>query len=296
MGVTASLTKPVRQATVKGAILAALAARKRLPPIRRAPPAPGAAAGPARHVLLAEDNLVNQRLFIALLQKHGHTVTTVNNGREAVRAVAAQQFDVVLMDLQMPEMGGLEATRLIRQSEAGSGRHTPIVALTAHALKGDREKCLSAGMDAYMAKPVQNAALVALVDDLTRASAAPDSVVPPAPVALLDRTEVLERVDQDRVLLAELTSLFSGQSRDLLGQLRGAAAAGDAPTIERVAHTLRGSVANFGAHSVAQTALALELAARNGSLSDAAVMIDELAGQVTEMEHVLQSLSGETQS
>ena len=293
MGVAASLTKPVRQATMKDAILSALAGRAPVRPVRHALVSHPTTDGPARQVLLAEDNVVNQRLFIALLEKYGHNVTTVDNGREAVRAVTARHFDIVLMDLQMPEMGGLEATGVIRQSELGSGRHIPIVALTAHALKGDREKCLAAGMDAYMAKPVQNAALLALVQNLTSGASAPKPVAALPPVARLDPAEVLERVDHDRALLAELTAIFSEQSRDLLGQLRAGATAGDAVTVERVAHTLRGSVANFGAHSVAQTALALELAGRNGTLSGAMAMVDQLSEQVAALEHLLQGLSGE---
>jgi protein-histidine pros-kinase len=114
---------------------------------------------PPLHVLLVEDNPINQKVAARLLEKAGHTVTFAINGREAVDCVQERAFDLVLMDVQMPEMDGLEATQEIRRQEAGTPRRLPIVALTAHALNGDRERCLEAGMDAYVAKPVQSDAL-----------------------------------------------------------------------------------------------------------------------------------------
>jgi CheY-like chemotaxis protein len=116
---------------------------------------------PTLQILLVEDNLINQKLAARLLEKAGHVVTIAANGKEAVHQVAARQFDLVLMDVQMPEMDGLEATAVIRQSELGRERHLPIVALTAHAMVGDREKCLGAGMDGYVTKPVQPPVLFA---------------------------------------------------------------------------------------------------------------------------------------
>src|SRR4051794_24434907 len=107
-------------------------------------------------ILLVEDNPVNQKVAARLLEKHGHTVVVAWDGKEALRTLAVRDFDLVLMDVQMPEMDGLEATAAIRAGEQGTDRHLPIVALTAHAMKGDREKCLQAGMDGYVPKPVQS--------------------------------------------------------------------------------------------------------------------------------------------
>jgi two-component system, sensor histidine kinase and response regulator len=106
-------------------------------------------------VLLAEDNPVNQRLAVRLLEKRGHSVVVAGNGREALEALEKQSFDLVFMDVQMPEMDGLEATAAIREKEKGSGVHRPIIALTAHAMKGDRERCLASGMDGYLTKPIR---------------------------------------------------------------------------------------------------------------------------------------------
>jgi two-component system, sensor histidine kinase and response regulator len=116
---------------------------------------------PTLQILLVEDNLINQKLAARLLEKAGHVVTIAANGKEAVDQVAARPFDLVLMDVQMPEMDGYEATQAIRQRERGERRHLPIVALTAHAMVGDREKCLQAGMDGYVTKPVQPPVLFA---------------------------------------------------------------------------------------------------------------------------------------
>jgi CheY-like chemotaxis protein len=134
-------------------------------------------------ILVAEDNAVNRLLVTALLGKRGYTIVTVVNGREAVAAVREDVFDIVLMDVQMPEMDGLEATAAIRKLEAVSGAHVPIVALTAHAMKGDREICVAAGMDEYLSKPINPAQLFALIESLTGvpASTTPDAAVIPPP-------------------------------------------------------------------------------------------------------------------
>ncbi len=177
LGLARYLIKPVKQSELLDAILAALGPSAReaapVPPAEPQPAKPGAAARPLR-VLLAEDNAVNQRLAIRLLEKRGHTVVVAGNGREAVEALAREAFDVVLMDVQMPVMGGLEATAAIRARERAGGGHTPIFAMTAHAMTGDRERCLEAGMDDYLTKPIQSRALTEALDRLApRSSGTP---------------------------------------------------------------------------------------------------------------------------
>jgi signal transduction histidine kinase/DNA-binding response OmpR family regulator len=184
LGVASYLTKPVRQALLLEAVLSVLASKKR--PL----------AQPVlitRHtlsethrslnILVAEDNAVNRMLVTALLAKRGHTVRTVVNGREAIAAVKDEKFDLVLMDVQMPEMDGLEATAAIREREGAVGDHVLIIALTAHAMKGDREICLAAGMDEYLSKPINSGELFAMIESLTGVPADRELVPPPAEAA-----------------------------------------------------------------------------------------------------------------
>jgi CheY-like chemotaxis protein len=121
-------------------------------------------------ILLVEDNVINQKVASLMLKKKGHVVVTVNNGREAIETLADQDFDAVLMDVQMPEMDGLQTTAAIRAAEEGTDRHLPILAVTAHAMSGDREDCLGAGMDGYLAKPIQSAQLLQALADVLSAA------------------------------------------------------------------------------------------------------------------------------
>jgi PAS domain S-box-containing protein len=172
LAVAAYLVKPIRAAELRDAIVTALGSPAQttavLGPARDAAP-DAARTGRSLRILLAEDNPVNQRLALRLLEKRGHVVRVAGNGREAVCAAAADEFDVVLMDVQMPEMDGCEAAAAIRAAERPGGPHVPIVAMTAHAMKGDRERCLAAGMDDYLAKPIQAADLFAAIDRLVPA-------------------------------------------------------------------------------------------------------------------------------
>lgn len=168
LGISKSLTKPVRQSVLQNAILMAIGQRAAsLADVKVADQPEGDKGQRSVRVLLAEDNLVNKRLVRAILEKRGHTVVTADNGRQAVVAAKNGEFDLLLMDMQMPEMDGFEATAEIRATETLTNRRLPIVALTAHAMKGDREACLAAGMDAYLSKPIHPVELLALVDRLT---------------------------------------------------------------------------------------------------------------------------------
>ena len=167
LGIAAYLVKPIPQEDLFDSIARLLGTHAPAPVPAKAPDAPAAASLPAAHrvrILLAEDNIVNQKVAVHMLSKRGHEVAVVGNGREAVTAVLTGAFDVVLMDLQMPELGGLDATREIRAHEKHAGGHTYIIAMTAHALKGDRELCLEAGMDGYVTKPIDRTELFTAVE------------------------------------------------------------------------------------------------------------------------------------
>jgi signal transduction histidine kinase/DNA-binding response OmpR family regulator len=163
LGIAAYLVKPIRQSELLDAIVTAVGSPE--PAASTPAPAPRRpATGRSLRVLLAEDNKVNQRLAVRLLEKRGHRVAVVDNGRDAVATAIAQPFDLILMDVQMPEMDGFEATAALRAAERGTGQRRPIVAMTAHAMKGDRERCLLAGMDEYLAKPIQPAEFFDLIE------------------------------------------------------------------------------------------------------------------------------------
>jgi signal transduction histidine kinase/CheY-like chemotaxis protein len=184
LGIASYLTKPVRQSLLLEAMLSVLATNER--PLDHPVVVTRHTISEAHRslrILVAEDNAVNRQLVTALLGKRGHTIVTVVNGREAVAAVTENAFDIVLMDVQMPEMDGLEATAAIRKQEVTTGLHVPIIALTAHAMKGDREMCMAAGMDEYLSKPINPKKLFALIESLTGipASVTPDAVVTPPP-------------------------------------------------------------------------------------------------------------------
>jgi CheY-like chemotaxis protein len=166
LGISTCLTKPILQAELLEAILTTLGSREIQVSTAVVKPVSSQAAGRALHILLAEDNRVNQLLAVRLIQQQGHSVSVANNGREALAMIANNRFDAVLMDVEMPEMDGFSAASAIRKQERATGEHLPIIAMTAHAMSGDKERCLAAGMDAYLSKPIQANQLFNVIDDL----------------------------------------------------------------------------------------------------------------------------------
>jgi len=224
------------------------------------------------NILLAEDNAVNRVLAQKLLQKQGHTETSVNNGIEALQLweeTQSRQFDIILMDVQMPEMDGLQAAARIRERERGTGAHIPIIAVTAHAMKGDRERCLTAGMDGYIAKPI-NPSEFAKVIRVTVPAGTKHAVVPVDPILKAPSdAELLARFDGDSELLKELAGIFLTECPRMLDQIRAALGATDSKALERAAHALKGSVGNFAMPGPWESVQRLELLAKSGQLSGA---------------------------
>jgi CheY-like chemotaxis protein/HPt (histidine-containing phosphotransfer) domain-containing protein len=242
---------------------------------------PGADPPPARHrpplrVLVAEDNRVNQLVIRRLLERLDHTVVLCADGRAAVEAVEAERPDLVLMDVQMPEMDGFAATAAIRAREAAhpGGRRVPIVALTAFAMKDDRERCLAAGMDDYLTKPIRRDQLAAILARFAAQAPAPPEADEPGPA--LDEAAALAYAGGDRQLLGELLGIFLADCPGQLQALRDAAAGSDPAALMRAAHTLSGSLRVLGATAAAEFVGRLEALGREGQLEGAAAFLARL--------------------
>jgi PAS domain S-box-containing protein len=271
-GIRACLTKPIKQSELLNTIIDLLSTRKTSPLSATAVDLEAAPPHTTRerplNILLAEDNTVNQRLAVRILEKRGHSTVVACNGKEAVALLERQPFDLILMDLEMPEMSGLEATAAIRARERNTGGHIPILALTAHAMKGDRERCLAAGMDGYVAKPVQPRELYQAIAELVPNAAMCEKQVPPSPI-IQDRNEALARVGGDVGLLRELTDVFLRDCPRMIEEVIDGLCAGDALKVKRGAHSIKGAVAILGGKAVFEAALRLETIARLGDLSQA---------------------------
>ena len=252
---------------------------------------------PARRrlrVLVVEDNPFNQRVAVMKLERKGHTVSVAACGSDALAALDTEWFDVMLSDIQMPDMDGFELAAHVRKREAGAGRRLPVIAMTAHAMKGDRERCLEAGMDGYVAKPIQDAALWAEIDRLVPADAG--EVAPTAPAEVvgetLDADAVLTRMGGDREAIRQLIEVFRQDCSPLLADIAEAVRTGDAKMLKVAAHTLKGMVAFFAAERATAAALALEQLGEAGDLTGAAAAMDVLTREVVELEPALRSLAG----
>jgi signal transduction histidine kinase/CheY-like chemotaxis protein/HPt (histidine-containing phosphotransfer) domain-containing protein len=208
-----------------------------------------------RRILLAEDNIVNQQVACGLLTDRGHSVTVAANGEEAIAAIGREPFDLILMDLQMPVMGGFEATHIIRERERGANARLPIVAMTAHAMSGDEERCLAAGMDGYLAKPIDPEKLFQIVE--SGVSTSEDTLA-------IDEPDLLKRLCGNQALKARVLRVFAEDCPSRLAEISAAIADGDAERVRRAAHALKGSSGNVAARGLADAAHALELAAATG--------------------------------
>ena len=291
-GVAAYMIKPVKQSELFDGIVSVLGRTR--PGDASELPSPEAknAAPDSLHVLLAEDNVVNQRLAVAILQKRGHRVTVVGNGEEAVEASRERRFDAILMDVQMPQMDGLEATACIRQREQQTGTRLPIIAMTAHAMKGDRERCIEAGMDAYVSKPIRADELFDALEGL--ASPATNTGRQEGGTEMkdvLNTDELLAHVDGDKSLLKEIVGLFIDDYPNLMTRLQDAIACGDAGEIERAAHSLKGSVGSFAAKRAFSLALKLEQIGRLADLHEAPVVYGMLYESMEELKNTLRDLT-----
>lgn len=279
IGVNYFLGKPVDQRELYDVIRQALAL-KPASEVAPTPPLRDLAASTERplRILLAEDNLVNQKLAAHFLTRLGHQFAIVGNGLEALEQLDKENWDLILMDLQMPELDGEQATRLIREREASrSGRgHQRIIAMTAHAMKGDKEFCLQHGFDGYLSKPVS---LESLNDEILRVITLPSPAQPAAPSPPPDRKTLATRLGLDDALLSELLALFAEGLPEMLAQLKSALHEQDMTRIRRLAHKLRGEASTFGFDAFTRYLQALEELARDEAQLDSATLMTQLEQQ-----------------
>jgi CheY-like chemotaxis protein len=298
MGVAAYLLKPVKQSELLDAILLAL----------------GAASGPSAqplvtrhslrearhrlHILLAEDNPVNQALVMRLLEKRGHTVEVVADGKQALKALEKSlppRFDLILMDMQMPEMDGEECVRHIRAKENGGGSRIPIIALTAHAMKGDRERFLALGMDGYLPKPIRAQNLFETIEGLLRIPSGAIAGVDPemAQDNVLDRQEALARFEGDKHLLGNLISVFVNDGPRLMAAAREAAARRDAAEFQRTAQVLKNNLALLSAGAAFAAAQRVEWVGRTQGLDHTGEALAQLEEELERLHPALSNLGKE---
>ncbi len=279
-GIVAQLLKPVKQSDLLDAIATAFDAGQAAPTIELAP-----LKAPARplRILVAEDNATNQKLVVTLLQQEGHQVVTTWNGREAVQKAREERFDVVLMDLQMPEMGGLEATAAIRAYEKDTGGHVPIIAMTAHAMAGDRERAIAAGMDSYVSKPLRPDDLIAAIERVAPA---------PAPHGF-DVAALLRDFNGKKPLVADVASVFLADAPTMVQTLRTAVDRRDPGAIAAAAHAIKGSAGLFSRGPAFETARSLEHSARRGELGGVDERREALEKEIESLVESLRQLVSE---
>jgi PAS domain S-box-containing protein len=303
LGIAAHLMKPIKQSELFDAIVLAFDVTR--PEDVETEPMPAGTGPEIRplHILLAEDAVPNQMLAVGVLEKWQHTVVVANNGKEAVERLQAEAFDLVLMDVQMPEMDGLEATAVIRRLErenmltAQTASRIPIIAMTAHAMKGDKERCLESGMDGYLSKPLRVRELYDWIAKFFGTSAEQSTDSYPVGRANTDANTAvnwsvaLESVQDDPELLSVVARAFQRERIQQQEQLREAVENGDAPEIKRLAHLFRGVMETFGAAEAIACAEQLESLGLSGRLDGAAGLFESLCQRLEDVDNALASFT-----
>ena len=298
LGIQAHLIKPVKQSELLDAIVSAVGR----PAIKADLPREAIEEQddlPSLRVLLAEDGKANQTLAVGLLAKWGHTVEIAENGEDTIALWQSGSFNVILMDVQMPVLDGLQATARIRELERGSGTHIPIIAMTARAMKGDRERCLAAGMDEYVSKPIRRKELEHALRDLSIKPTEPplsrnlsdrtDRTLMngDASSSIIDWTAALECVEGDRELLNDLLRSAADENRILLQQLDAAISAKDAVATGRVAHSIKGGAKAIAATATIEAAAAIEAAAHAEDLETVRTFVPQLRDAVERLDGLI---------
>ncbi|HYB19359.1 MAG TPA: response regulator, partial [Thermodesulfobacteriota bacterium] len=237
-------------------------------------------------ILLAEDNIINQKVALRHLERIGYRADAVANGKEVLSALERIPYDLIFMDVQMPEMDGFEATAIIRRKERETGGHIPIIAMTAHAMKGDRERCLEAGMDDYVSKPIQPSSLIEVIarwmdHEEVRKPELP-SVESAKAEEVFDKKMAMERLDGDEAFLRELLGMFLDDAPIQMERMQHHLKEEDFAALERLAHSLKGAAMSIGGIGLQKVALEIEVAGRNHEPDRADVLLGSLEKEFAE--------------
>jgi CheY-like chemotaxis protein/HPt (histidine-containing phosphotransfer) domain-containing protein len=295
LGISTYLVKPVKQAMLLDTVITVLGKIPEVPP-ETTQTVVVSASGPGSRILLAEDNAAAQLITRKRLENQGHEVRVAGNGFEALQILQEDRFDLILMDVEMPGMNGLEATRVIRKMEADSGEHIPIIAITAYAMKEDREQCLEAGMDNYISKPVNYQELYHEIksllhpeqeedppqqeDDSTQQEE--DSLPQERPLPPVDLITALDVTGGDSELLEEAVTLFLEEDYPRqLKELKEGIEHRDAPAVKASAHGIKGAVNSFGGHAAGAIALQLQEMGRDANFDSVETALEELEAEIT---------------
>jgi signal transduction histidine kinase/PleD family two-component response regulator/HPt (histidine-containing phosphotransfer) domain-containing protein len=293
LGIASYLTKPIKQSELLDAILTVLGRLlEQNQPLTLVTRHSLRESRQRRHILLAEDSRVNQNLLVRLLENQGQSVVVAENGREVLAALEREAFDLMLMDVEMPEMDGLQIAAAIRHKERQTDRRLPIIALTARATQEDQDRCLEAGMDGCVSKPIRADELLAVVEGMLLTTASPavgESIDRPSE-AVFDRSAALSYVDGDIGLLREMAELFLADYPQQMAKIQAAIANGDRQALTRGAHSLKGVVATFAAKATSEAALRLEMMGENGDLLAAREVYAVLEAEISRLAPVLARL------
>ncbi|NOZ69536.1 MAG: response regulator, partial [Deferribacteres bacterium] len=280
LGISAYVLKPVKRPELYNTIVGVLSSRKTVTARKKTTckvekaerPLPEL---PPLSILVAEDDEINQKMITRMLEKQGHRVTVAANGREALDAIEKLSF--VLMDVQMPGMDGLEVTGILRERERGSGRHIPVIAITAFAFREDMERCLQAGMDGYISKPVRKEELFETISDK----------LSPKEARVFNEEEALRLVEGDREFLKEIAGIFIRKSFSVLQEVRDAIDSGSHEALARAAHRIKTELASFGAEPARQRAGRLEIMGRRGDMTAALQEYEALKKEISLLNEAL---------
>ena len=289
---SSTIIKPVRPSDLLDAIIGALKETEEIEDKLTTTPEPVTTSHETPlKILVAEDTPFNQKFITRLLSRWGHQALIVENGKKAVATYAEERFDLILMDVQMPEMDGFEATAKIRAIEKEKGLHTPIIAMTAHAMKGDRERCLDAGMDEYVSKPISSKLLFKTIKKLVSDPDEPVNEDKTMQQPAFDKQALLQAFDNDWDFLSDVINMYIADYPEMLENIHAAIRNKDADMLRRTAHAFKGMIGNFQVDTAVQNAYRLEKMGSESTFDNAEGIFTQLSSEVDRLKGIFLDMS-----